>query len=135
MAVKFTDNSVEVKAAISNGIEGALTASAGEIMSAAQRNTRVDTGQTKNSFQYAVEVGEGQAMAAVGSNYQNAIWEEFGTGEYSIKGGRQGGWRYKDAKGNWHFTRGKTPTRALFNAFSSCAAKVEAYLKSALGGL
>jgi hypothetical protein len=30
----------------------------------------------------------------VGSNYDNAVYEEFGTGEYSEKGGRSGWWVY-----------------------------------------
>ena len=41
-----------------------------------------------------------------------------GTGEYALHGdGRKGGWHYKDDDGKWHHTYGKTPTRALHNAF------------------
>lgn len=42
---------------------------------------------------------ESAQVATVGNPLQNAIWEEFGTGEYALEGdGRKTPWRYKDEK-------------------------------------
>ena len=83
-----------------------------------KRNSRVGSGQLKNSWTYKVD--ESKGVCTVGSPLENAIWEEFGTGEYAIHGdGRKGGWYYQDDKGKWHHTFGKTPHRALQNAFNS----------------
>ena len=61
---------------------------------------------------------ESKGEAHVGSPLENAIWEEFGTGEYALNdNGRKGGWHYKDEKGKWHHTFGKSPNRALHNSF------------------
>lgn len=68
---------------------------ASEILSQTQRNTavgRVGGGQTKASFRLG-ELDESEMSITVGSDSKNAIWEEFGTGDYAIHGdGRKGGW-------------------------------------------
>lgn len=93
-----------------------LYEAASMIMSQTKRNSRVDTGQTKNAWTYVVD--EKELVATVGNPEENAIWEEFGTGEYSLnKNGRKRGWWYTDEKGERHFTYGKTPNRTLFNTF------------------
>lgn len=118
MPVEFTDNSVNVKAALDNAVIAYLHEAGGELEAQVKRNMRVDTGQTKNAWQNVVN--EEKQEAVVGNPLENAIWEEFGTGEYALHGdGRKGGWRYKDGKGNWHYTYGKTPNRALQTAFNS----------------
>lgn len=118
MAVEFHDYSIKVKEAMNGKINAVLEECAGELESEVKRNTRVDTGKTKNSFQH--KVVDSEHAAYIGSNYENAIWEEFGTGEYALEGnGRKGGWKYVDEKGNGHFTRGKKPSRAFWNAFTS----------------
>lgn len=115
--VQFNDFTIAVLNALDNKINAALDEAAGEIEAQAKRNSRVDTGQTKRSFDHYVNNGE--HIAYIGSSYQNAIWEEFGTGEFAINGGgRPGKWRYKDAKGNWHTTTGKKPSRAFWNAYN-----------------
>lgn len=58
----------------------------GEIQAQTQRNSRVDTGQTKGSYKYMVDEGKDESTVAVGSDLENAIWEEFGTGEYALHG-------------------------------------------------
>ena len=115
--IKFEDNRVTVKEALTDAGIGFLHEIGGEFVSQTARNSRVDTGQTKGSWDYRVD--EGNLQVSIGSPLENAIWEEFGTGEYALKGdGRKGGWHYKDEKtGKWHHTWGKTPTRALHNAF------------------
>lgn len=51
-----------------------------ELLANTQRNTRVDHGQTKKSWDRQVNGNRGY----VGSNYMNTVWEEFGTGHYGI---------------------------------------------------
>lgn len=134
MAVKFHDYSMKVEKAIDDNINAVLEECAAEIISQTKRNSRVRTGKTKNSFRHKVE--EATHTAYMGSDYENAIWEEFGTGEYALKGdGRKGGWAYVDEKGERHFTYGKTPTRAFFNAYSSLKNKIIKRLESSLKGL
>lgn len=120
-SVRFEDFSVQAINALEDAIETYLHEAGGEVVSQTQRNTRVDTGQLKGSWQYTVDGN----TATIGSPLENAIWEEFGTGEYALEGnGRQGGWAYKDTKGKWHFTRGKKPSRAFHHAFNTCKPKL-----------
>lgn len=116
--VKFTDNSAVVKGLIGEKAVAFLYETVAEIESQAKQNSRVDTGKTKGAWSSTVD--EEKLEASVGNTDQNAIWEEFGTGEYALNNdGRKSGWRYKDAKGNWHYTTGKKPNRALHRAFES----------------
>ena len=127
--VKFEDNSIKVKAAINDSIIAALYEAAGAVEAAAKRNSRVDTGQLRGSWSYAVD--ESKAEATIGSPLENAIWEEFGTGEYAVNGdGRKGGWVYEDAKGESHFTHGKKPNRTLERAFNEKRAQIEKMFES-----
>lgn len=131
--IEFTDNSAIAKAAISEGVRAFLYEAGGELQAQTMRNSRVDTGQTRGSYQYKVEEGSGESTAHVGSNLQNAIWEEFGTGEYALRGdGRKGGWKYVDAKGKGHFTRGKKSNRPLYNAFNALREKLKRRLEEIL---
>lgn len=118
MAVKFHDFTVQVKGAIDDRINIVLEECAGELETQAKRNTRVDTGKTKNSFRHRVD--DDSHTAYIGSDEENAIWEEFGTGEHALEGnGRKGGWFYVDEKGDGHFTHGKKPSRAFWKAYTS----------------
>lgn len=118
MSIEFTDNSAKVKAAIKETTIAYLHEAGGELEAQVKRNTRVDTGQTKGQWQYVVD--ESKLETVVGNPLENAIWEEFGTGEYALNGdGRKGGWYYVDKKGVRHFTKGKTPSRAFQKAFTS----------------
>lgn len=113
--IRFEDYSDEVKEELRNKIIAALYEAAGELEAQAKRNSRVDTGQLKSSWSHRVH--EGKYEAYVGSPLENAVWEEFGTGEYAVAGnGRKGGWVYKDTKGEWHFTHGKKPNKTLERA-------------------
>lgn len=135
--VVFEDYTIQVQSELGESVFAVLEECAGEIESAAKRNSRVDTGYTKGSFHHKVTGSfmAGEFRAAIGSDYENAIWEEFGTGEYAIKGGgRQGGWRYQDAKGDWHFTRGKRPSRAFWRAYEANKTKVIKRIQDSLKG-
>ncbi|MFI3173125.1 MAG: HK97 gp10 family phage protein [Eubacteriales bacterium] len=134
MAVKFEDNSIKVKATMSAAMIAWLYESAGDIEAQAKQNTKVDSGQTKGSWSYVVDESAGEAT--IGSNYENAIWEEFGTGEYALYGdGRKGGWVYEDEKGNHYYTKGKQPRRMLWNAFNALKSSIIASAEAKLRGL
>lgn len=134
MSIEFYDYSYQVKEALGDCAIAALHEMAGEIVSSAKRNSPVDTGQLKNSWSYIVDEEKNEVI--IGSPLENAIWNEFGTGEYAIDDdGRKGGWRYKDAKGKWHYTYGKQPNRTLFTAFTSNKTMVENIAKNIFKGL
>lgn len=135
--IVFENNFTAAVNALSDTVAAALSEIGGEIVAQAARNSRVDTGQTKNSFRYEEH---GSVMAQeerlyVGSDSKNAIWEEYGTGEYAVNGdGRKGGWyipaeklskkaklKLKKVVGKggkvYYYTKGKKPTKALTKAF------------------
>lgn len=118
MSVKFTNNSAKVKGALNDAVVAYLYEAGGELEAQVKRNSRRGTGQLVNSWTYKVD--ESKGVCTIGSPLENAIWEEFGTGEFALHGdGRKGGWFYKDDEGKWHHTYGKTPHRAFQNAFNS----------------
>lgn len=85
-----------------------LEETSGEIESQAKRNTRVDSGSTKNSWTHKTHAGLMEAVT--GSANINAMYEEYGTGEYAVNGdGRQGYWVFvKGGGGSGSTTKGKT---------------------------
>lgn len=134
-SIKFIDHTEEVKGAIERVAMSALDEAAGELTSAVKQNTKVRTGRTKNSWQYKTEKSGEDFMAAVGSDYQNAIWEEFGTGEYALGGnGRKGGWFYVDERGEGHFTRGKRPRRPFHNAYTATKDRIISFIQERFKG-
>ena len=134
MAVEFHDYTIKVKDVMDDGINVVLEECAGELESQVKRNSRVDTGKTKNSFRHKVD--EKAHIAYIGSSDENAIWEELGTGEYALEGnGRKGGWAYQDAKGEWHFTHGKKPSRAFWKAYTSMKNKIIKHIQEFMKGL
>ena len=139
MPVEFKDFSISVKSEMQDAAVKWLIEAAGELESQTKRNTRVDTGQTKGTWRYVVD--EGKLEARVGSEKENAIWEEFGTGEYALKGnGKKTPW-YVPVEGytgkkkptfngkviivhgkngkDFYKTNGKKPNRALWNAYNT----------------
>ena len=121
--VEFEDFSIKVMEALDDTALRFLEEAASEIESQAQRNSRKDTGQLKGSWAHIVD--DGKMEATIGSPLENAIWEEFGTGEYAVKGdGRKGGWSYQDDKGDWYHTKGKKPNRTLQRAFENIKGKI-----------
>lgn len=135
MAVKFYDYKEDVKSAMASSIMPVLEECCGELESAVKRNTVVKTGQTKNSWRHVVSESGGEYVGVVGSDYDNAIWEEFGTGEYALNGdGRKGGWAYYDEKGVRHFTFGKRPRRPFYNAYTAMKSKLINRLQTAFKG-
>ena len=121
--IRFNSHLGEVTAKLDSVINNWLEEASGELEAETAKLSRVDTGQTKDSYKHVVDVGRKEAH--IGSNLQNAIWEEFGTGEYALNGdGRKGG--CVDTHPNYGlngddrefiFTPGKTPTRPMMRAY------------------
>lgn len=163
MSVQFEDFSIQVKEVCDDKALQFLEEAASEIESAAKRGSRVASGQLKGSWNHLVD--EGAYEATVGSPLENAIWEEFGTGEHAIQGGHGGGyWVFvKDGNGNSssnpvgkryslekakqivammradgldaYYTKGKKPNRTLQKAFDSKKAVVIKRAKQLFGEL
>ena len=131
MSIEFKDNSIEVKNRLNNLCMAWLDEAGGELTSQTQRNSKVDSGQTKGAWKYVVD--ESKQSATIGNPLENAIYEEFGTGEYALNGdGRKSAWTYQDEKGQWHYTRGKHPKRMLFKAFTALKKPLQQALETKL---
>lgn len=160
MAVRFEDNRVKVEEAINAAAMAWLEEAAGEIEAQVKRNAKVgkvNGGKTKDSWDHKTDA-EGKE-AYIGSNLENAIWEEYGTGDYAEKGdGRAGGWYIPIGTGTneidpavveaYHmkvvvgkggkkfaYTKGKRPKRTMRKAFETTKAAVEKSLENRLRGL
>ena len=118
MSVVFKDFSKIVLDKIQETGEQFLEEVGGEVESQAKRNTKVDTGKTKNSWEHVVNTDKMEVK--IGSRYKNALWEELGTGKYALNGdGRKTKWVYRTDDGKFHATVGKKPRRALYHAYES----------------
>ena len=122
--VRFEDYTDEVAKAMEKAALTWLEEAAGEVEAQTQRNSRVgETGKTKGSYRHVVD--KGAMEATVGSDYNNAIWEEYGTGLYAEKGGRTDvPWHYQDAEGKWHTTSGKRPNKPFRKAYKATKGKL-----------
>jgi hypothetical protein len=122
----FESNSVVVHRTMCNKVEALLLEVSAEIVSQTARNTKVKTGQTKGSWAANLTNDGKEYTANIGSDYENAIWEEFGTGEYALKGdGRKGGWAYEDPDtGETVWTHGKRARRPFWNAYIKLKNKI-----------
>ena len=119
MSVEFKDFSKIVLQKIQETGETFLEEVGGEVEAQTKRNTKVDTGKTKGSWEHVVNAEKMEVQ--IGSRYKNALWEELGTGIYALNGdGRKTPWVYKNPKdGKFYTTVGKKPRRALYNAYNS----------------
>lgn len=160
--VQFYDFSVQVKSTLKDKAIAFLNEIGGEIRSQAQRNSRRKTSQTAGSYQYKVD--EGGLAVHIGSDYWNAIYEEFGTGSHAINGGgRSGYWVFVDTGGspsapkggknytkaeakrivammrkkglNAYYTNGKSANRPLYTAFTATEPKIQSVADRYFGGL
>lgn len=158
--IVFEDNSVKVIASINDAVDKFLLEAGAELESQVIRNSRADTGKTR--AQWAAKLDKSNKQIFVGNPLENAIWEEFGTGEYATKG--DGGTPYwvfvkgsekkkrghkvytlKEAKRivailrkkglDAYYTKGKRGTRAFEKAKNTTAPKIKNIAKSAFGGV
>ena len=118
MSIVFKDFSKIVLQKIQETGEIFLEEVGGEVEAQTKRNTKVDTGKTKGSWEHRVNADKMEVQ--IGSRYKNALWEELGTGIYALNGdGRKTKWVYRTEDGKYHTTVGKKPRRALFRAYQS----------------
>ncbi len=143
--VIFIDNYFAVKEALKKYEEKFLTESAKAIESQVKENTSVDSSNTKQNWKCVVDISKHEAI--VGNPLENAVWEEFGTGEYALYKKSSGWWvyvkdeksaeyepkpkRYTEARAKQivailrkkeleaYCTKGKRPRRALHKAFET----------------
>jgi len=115
--ITFQDNTIAISNSIEDRAAAFLDEAAGEMASKTAARSRRRTGQTAGAWDYTLD--RGKLEATVGNPLKNAIWEEYGTGEYALMGnGRRGGWVYKDpVTGQFYHTYGKTPNRAFYTTF------------------
>jgi hypothetical protein len=131
--VTFTDNTAKVYAALDEAIIQLLTESGQLVQRNTVRNTPVDKGQLKGSWDYIVD--EDEQSVTIGSPLENAIWNEYGTGEFAAKGnGRKGGWVYRDAEGNYYHTKGKKPRRSLEKGVDASKSAIQERAKEIMKG-
>lgn len=118
MSVVFKDFTKVVLDKIHKTGETFLEEVGGEVEAQTKRNTKVDTGKTKGSWEHKVDADKMEVQ--IGSRYKNALWEELGTGIYALNGdGRKTKWVYRTEDGKFHATVGKKPRRALYRAYES----------------
>ena len=130
--ITFTDNTAQIVGLLEQEAVAFLYEMGGELQTTVTRASRNATGQTKNAWELVVD--ESNLTATVGNPMENAIWEEFGTGEYAINGdGRQTPWKYEDKNGKWHTTTGKKPNRTLTRAFEKMKPKIARRLQEIIG--
>lgn len=127
--ITFESNLKHVTNHIELELYRALEEASGAVEKQVKQNQRVDTGKTKGSWKHYVSTKEHAAY--VGSNYQNAIWEEFGTGVHALNGnGRKTPWVYTPDDGKTFYrTRGKKPIRPLYNAMRLLRPKICKYFE------
>lgn len=134
-----------------------LEDTAGELESATKRNSAVGQpgAPTKNSWKHQVDAGKKEAV--VGSPLANAVYEEYGTGEYALEGnGRKSPWYvpveevvgykrptyqgkvivvYGKGGKKYYKTDGKEPKQMLHRAWDSVTPKAKKRLQSLLKGV
>ena len=103
MNIELHDHSDEVLAALQEAAERALEKCGLTAEGYAKRLAPVDTGNLRNSITHKVDPAEPAVYIGTDSSY--AAYVELGTGQY-YPGGRPTPWKYQDANGNWHWTKG-----------------------------
>ena len=127
--IVFDSNLDKVTNKIELEIYKALEEASGAVENQVKQNQRVKTGKTKGSWKHYVSASKHEAY--IGSNYDNAIYEEFGTGIYAQNGnGRKTPWVYTPDDGETFYrTKGKKPLRPLYNAMTLLRPKLAKYFK------
>lgn len=152
--ITFTNNTAQIIDMLKSQAIEFLYEAGGELTTQITRSVAVDSGELKNSFQYIVD--ENDLKVVVGSPLENAIWEEFGTGEYAVNGdGRKDAWyiyvdnyvgkskpTYKgkvtivygeDGKA-FYKTDGKKPKRYFSTSYEKVKPKLERRINSIMKG-
>lgn len=135
----FEDFTEKVNKQIADEVLKWLEEAGAELESEVATRTKIGkyTGQIADKWTHVVDTSEFSCI--VGNPMENAIWEEFGTGEYAFNGdGRQDTpWPYpKDLNGEeWGWTFGKKPRRCLHHTFMNNEEMLKDVLKQRLKGM
>lgn len=159
--VEFKDNTAKVIEMLEQEAIAFLYEAGGELLSQVKRNASKTTKTTSTMNAWELIVDERGLTATVGNPMQNAIWEEFGTGEFAHNGdGRKGWWVYvaggtvrsnnvkeytyekakqvvaiMRSKGlDAHMTQGKHPKYHLTKAFETTKPKIKRRLEKITKG-
>ena len=144
MAVKFTDNSAQVKGAMNDAIVAYLYEAGETLKRRASNNTTIGA-ETAGKWDYKVD--EKEAQTVIGNPSEMSLWDELGTGEWALnKDGRKGYWVYVKGSGrstsanqkkytlqeakqivammradglDAYYTNGRKPARGFFKAFTA----------------
>lgn len=132
---KIESNLKNVIKELEQAVHNALEEASSEVEAKVKQYSKVDTGQTKASYDHVVN--DSEHVAYVGSSYENAIWEEFGTGIYALNGnGRKTSWVYTPDNGQTFYrTKGKKPRRPLHKALNDTRPKIEKYFQEKFRGM
>ncbi|WP_349533031.1 HK97-gp10 family putative phage morphogenesis protein [Leuconostoc citreum] len=132
----FKDNSRQVKELLNQRANTAIV-KIGELAKAViVKNSPTDEGNLKRSIDYNKTIEGTKSKIEVGSSLAYAPYVEYGTGEFATNGmGRKGSWRYKDAQGLWHTTRGQKPSHFMRNSFEKVQPNVDSIIKKEFGDI
>jgi len=119
MSVVFKDNSAVTLSELERAVAASLESIGQQGVSHAKNTVTAAgrigaTGNLRGEINHMV-VGN---TVHVGTNTRYAIYHEMGTGIY-IAGGRRSPWAYKDAEGQWHWTRGIRPIHMIKNSIAN----------------
>ncbi len=99
----------------------------------AKRKAPKDTGALRNSIASKVETQNGEIVGTVYTPLEYAPYIEYGTGLFSVKGGRTNvPWNYKDDKGVWHRTSGMKPQPFMKPALDDNRNKITKLIKESI---
>jgi len=139
--IRIEDHSDEILRHLEQNVEAGLEACGNNAVSHAKQTLRAKiprhvswyspTSKLANSVTHQVD----DAVLHVGTNTDYAIYNEYGTGIYAEGGGRQSPWAYQGSDGEWHQTRGITPTHFIKNSIADHIAEYKEILTKFLSRL
>lgn len=133
--INYQSNLNSVLSSMSRAEKVAVKKGAEHVRGLTVTYSRKRTGDTARSFTTQVTAEGNTPKAVVGSNEDNAIYEEYGTGIYAENGGRKTPWKYRDKKtGKWYLTRGKHGTKAFRTAGEGHKSEVLNIMANAMRG-
>jgi HK97 gp10 family phage protein len=130
----YESNIDKVKKAMEEAEERALLKISEFVKAQATLLAPTDRGNLKNSIDY--DINKSQKETKIGSSAEYAIYVEKGTGIHAEGGkGRKTPWRYKDEKGQWHYTTGQRPQPYLTPSAERNIKIIESIAREELGKL
>lgn len=123
----YENNFSEARSKIESAGNAGILAALLTIERYAKNYSRKASGATRDSYSHETQQEGTQLIGAVGSDMMNAVYEEYGTGEFAENGdGRKGGWVYYNAKDDeFYFTYGKKPNKPLRRAAQVSRSEVQ----------